>query len=69
MNKIITILKFTRQLGGQSGGSSIGFRDPGLFRGRVPGISSKRVARCGIAIMNATRESAILRSGIREIIT
>ena len=29
----------------------------------------KKGARCGIAIMNGTRESAILKSGIREIVT
>ena len=41
----------------------------GLIQSRVPGFLSRRGARCGIAIMNGTRESAILRSGTRDIIT
>ena len=41
----------------------------GLFEGRDPGIYSKKRARCGIFIVNGTRESVILRGGIRESIT
>ena len=41
----------------------------GFFEGWNPGILSKREARCWIAIVNGKRESVILRSRIREIIT
>ena len=52
-------------------GFPIGFRDPrlGLFEDRDPGIYSKKGARCGIVTVTRTRESVILRGGIRESIT
>ena len=56
------------------GGSPVGFsrdRDPGLglFEGQDLRIKIKERARCGIFVMNGTRESVILRGGTREIIT